>query len=108
MGKLNNILRNVETGYAHWCPGCLEMHVLPNSWNFNGNIDKPTFTPSFKHGGIKRVFQDGKWTGEWELDVHGNSIPYVCHYILTDGILNFCGDCTHGLSGKSVPIPPLP
>jgi hypothetical protein len=84
------------------------MHPLPDSWQFNGDLENPTFQPSFKHEGFKTVNEDGVWTGEWERDLNDNLIPFICHYVLTSGILNFCGDCTHSLAGKSVPLPILP
>lgn len=84
------------------------MHILPDSWNFDGNLENPTFTPSFKHEGIQRVFVDSKWNGEWKRDANGNTIPYVCHYVLTAGVLDFCGDSTHALVGKAIPLPVLP
>jgi hypothetical protein len=108
MGQESSTLRRCEGGCSHWCPGCEEMHILPDSWKFDGNLDSPTFTPSFKHEGRQRVFVDGKWTGEWKRDASGNTIPYTCHYILTAGVLNFCGDCTHKLVGQAVPLPKLP
>jgi hypothetical protein len=108
MGQVSSTLRRYEGGFGHWCPGCEEMHTLPDNWKFNGNLEKPTFTPSFKHTGIQRVFVDGNWTGEWKKDASGNTVPFICHYILTDGVLNFCGDSTHVLAGHSVPLPSLP
>jgi hypothetical protein len=109
MGQVSKYLRKTSEGYAHWCPGCKEMHKLPDSWSFNGNVDCPTFSPSFKHEGLKTVRdENGIWTGEWVLDAQGNGIPEVCHYILTDGVLNFCSDSDHELKGKSVPLPELP
>ena len=84
------------------------MHALPDGWKFDGNLEEPTFTPSFRHSGVRKVNVNGKWTGEWVRDAAGNPIPHVCHYILTKGILNFCGDSMHALAGKSVPLPPLP
>ena len=112
MSQVSPYLRRAQDAYAHWCPGCLEMHRLPDSWSFNGNVNSPTFTPSFRHSGVKRVIVDGKWAGDWAgdwiYDAQGEPIPHICHYILTDGVLNFCGDCTHELSGKSVPLPELP
>lgn len=84
------------------------MHRLPDSWKFDGNLESPTFSPSFKHTGMQTVKVDGKWTGEWVRDAAGKPVPNVCHYILTAGVLNFCGDSTHALAGKSVPLPSLP
>jgi Family of unknown function (DUF6527) len=76
--QISSKLRRDESGFDHWCPGCQEMHHLPDrGWKFNGNTEKPTFTPSFKHSGLKRIFADGKWTGDWERDGNGNTIPIM-------------------------------
>lgn len=87
MSKVSPYLRRGEGRYFHWCPGCEMMHPLPDTWTFNGNVDKPTFSPSFK-----------QTIGQGE----------ICHYILIDGVLNYCNDCWHPLSGKSIPLPELP
>jgi Family of unknown function (DUF6527) len=108
MNQVSSVLRRDECGYDHWCPGCQEMHHLPDGWKFNGNLQQPSFTPSFKHQGLKREFVNGKWSGQWLRDSNGNTIPYLCHYVLTSGILNFQGDCTHSLCGQKVPLPNLP
>ena len=109
MSQVSKYLRKTERGYVHWCPACKQMHTLPDGWTFNGDVNKPTFTPSFKTSGNQLVLDaGGNWTGEWRRDAQGNPIPYTCHYILTNGILNFCGDCTHSMANKSVPLPELP
>lgn len=112
MSQVSPYLRKTSEGYAHWCCACEEMHSLPHSWKFNGDVNKPTFSPSFNHSGIKRNMVGGKWVGEgkdaWLYDSQGKPIPTVCHYILTDGVLHYCGDCTHSLSGQSVSLPRLP
>ena len=103
MSRVNAKLRRGETGYFHWCPGCEEMHPLPDGWQFNGNLDSPTFSPSFLQTFVR-------WTGG--VDEHGLGLGekqnLTCHYILTDGVLHFQADCFHGLAGKSVPLPDLP
>lgn len=95
-------------GLAHWCPACAEVHVFTiegkNSsgaaWTWNGNIDKPTFTPSMLiRTGPRPTVPVGR-PDAGRVD--------VCHYILTDGVINYCGDCTHGLAGQSVPLPDWP
>lgn len=109
MGQVSPYLRRKADGYVHWCPACEQMHSLPDSWSFNGDLNKPTFSPSFLTKGLQlELDAGGNWTGEWKRDAQGKPIPYTCHYILTNGILNFCGDCTHSMSGKSVPLPELP
>ena len=95
MGQVSSRLRRATGGYLHWCPGCEEMHILPDGWAFDGNLENPTFAPSFKHSGRRR-------------DASGNTIPFVCHYILTAGVLNFCVDSNHALAGEAIPLPKLP
>jgi hypothetical protein len=108
MSQSSRYLHREQGRYQHWCPACEEMHHLPDSWSFNGNVDKPTFTPSFLNRGLRRTFVNGQWVGDWIRDSDGNPIPFICHYILTDGTLNYCGDCTHAMAGKSMPLPELP
>lgn len=98
MSQLSRVLRGSLEEPGMWCPGCEEMHVLPwkrGKWTFDGNVESPTFVPSFRI----------KWTGK---DDDGREIKLVCHFILTAGVLDFCGDSTHVLKGQKVPLPPLP
>ncbi len=93
MGQVSAVLRRLDGGYGHWCPGCKEMHRIPDSWAFDGNLEVPTFTPS--------VHISANYTEEW-------GGPYCCHYFLTAGQLHFCGDCTHELKNQVVQLPVLP
>jgi hypothetical protein len=108
MGQVSAYLRRATNAYGHWCPGCGEMHLIPDTWSFNGNVHVPSFGPSVKITGKQIVKVNGQWTGEWVRDAAGNTVDSCCHYILTSGQLQFCGDCTHALSGQNVPLPPLP
>jgi len=109
MSQVSSVLRRYADGYAHWCPGCLEMHVLPDGgWKFDGNLECPTFDPSFKHEFTRCEYVNGKWTGEWIRDAQGKTIPATCHYNLIAGQLHFHVDCTHALKNKVVPLPKLP
>ena len=109
MGQAGPYFRRTESGLSHWCPGCGEMHNIPSSWTFNGDLNRPTFSPSVKITG-KQTVKDarGEWTGEWVRGPDGKAIDDCCHYILTDGMLNFCGDSVHALKGQRVPLPELP
>lgn len=60
-------------------------------WKWNGSFDKPTFTPSLLILG----------------DKDGQQIT-LCHSVITDGVINFCGDCQHKMAGQSVPMTPCP
>ena len=78
------------------CPGCGHAHAIDiPRWTFNGDYDSPTFSPSLNisHPAMK----DGEETDD---------IPaYRCHSIVTDGKIQFLGDCTHALSGKTIELP---
>ncbi len=108
MGQVSSKLRRGPDRYFHWCPGCEEMHPLPDSWQFNGNLENPTFTPSFLHSGLQLEKKDGKWTGNWVRDAAGNTIPWTCHYVVTNGMIAYQADCSHSLKGQTIPMPPLP
>lgn len=107
MSQVSQILRRVNGGFSHWCPACEEMHTLPDGWAFNGDVSKPTFHPSFKHSGKRTVNVDGRWTGEWVRDAAGQPVDGTCHYIITDGKIQFCSDSWHRRSDV-VEIPPIP
>lgn len=109
MSQVSSRLRRAVGAYAHWCPGCEEMHPLPDAgWTFDGNLEAPTFTPSFKHTGLETEKVEGRWTGNWVRDAAGNPRPVCCHYTLTAGQLHFHEDCTHALRSSVVPLPLLP
>jgi len=77
------------------CPGCNEHHWIPvtgsKAWQFDGNLESPTVTPSVKH-----------------TCKYGDDTPdSVCHYFIRAGRLEYCGDCTHNLAGQTVPMPQL-
>ena len=77
--------------YIHFCLGCNEEHLIPHfdgrpHWDFNGNFDLPTFSPSIKHS-----FHD----------------KGCCHYFIRNGQIEYCGDCDHNLAGKTVLLPEL-
>lgn len=73
-----------------WCPGCKMPHVVDSRWGFNGDFDNPTFTPSV-------LVQWG------DHDGHA-----VCHSFITDGSIQYLGDCTHMMAGQTVPLPEHP
>lgn len=63
-----------------------------NFWSFDGNYEKPTFSPSMlsNPGGLE--------------DFHP-----ICHSFLENGIWRYLGDCTHDMANQEVPmIPPVP
>lgn len=59
-------------------------------WSFNGDMERPTFSPSLL---------------VWPT---GDGYQKRCHLFLTDGQLQFCGDSDHALAGQTVPLPEWP
>lgn len=87
-------IRLATDGTAHFeCPGCDGMHGIPIKgenhpvWGWNGSVDAPTFTPSIL------------------VRYQGGDKNTVCHSFVTDGRIQFLGDCTHALAGKTVDLP---
>ena len=91
------LLSEASGYYAFECPGCGYAHgyyTRPHKnhagndgpvWQFNGNLEHPTFTPS--------------------LLVNAHNQASRCHLFLTDGKLHFCSDSHHKLAGQVVECP---
>lgn len=96
------------TSYAFYCPGCGHEHVYHTvgqvRWDFNGDMDKPTFTPSLLNRWGK--YADPKWVEpEDQHPDKPGSWSGICHLFVTNGVINYCGDCTHSYAGKqNVPM----
>jgi len=86
-----------------FCPGCGYEHGLPISgsshpvWAWNGSLDKPTFTPSLLN--LTGSFANPKFK-----DPEGIQ-PTRCHVYITDGKIQFLGDCTHKMRGRTMELP---
>jgi hypothetical protein len=75
-------------------------------WRWNGCGDRPTITPSvLVRGSQIELDADDRWTGEWVRDLNGQPLSSVCHSFVTDGRIQFLGDCTHALAGQTVDLP---
>lgn len=122
MSALGTKLRRCEDGLVRFkCPGCDDTHgvyVEPAGdgrarpvWGFNGDGDKPTFTPSVLCQFFKYAFKPG--TPEFREDVQRaretqtrlQGRDMVCHSFVRDGMIQFLPDSTHELAGKTVPLP---
>ncbi|TMK82954.1 MAG: ammonia monooxygenase [Actinobacteria bacterium] len=109
------ILRTIEGGsLGFWCPGCQEMHAVNSGWAFNGNYERPTFTPSVLVTGGHYVpgWQGPECWCTYNAAHPEQAAPFRCercHSFVTDGAIAFLSDCTHELAGKTVPLkaPPV-
>lgn len=74
-----------------YCPGCEFCHSIKFGagpgprWTWNGDANRPTFSPS-----IRAV------TGK-----------KVCHFFVTDGVIQYLSDSTHHLAGITTPMVPI-
>lgn len=84
-------------GYLIWCLGCKMEHLFhtepwemhdgkfDSGWNFDGDMEYPTFSPS--------------------LHINKDIKEERCHFILKNGIIDFFGDCFHKLKNTKVELP---
>lgn len=109
--------RNATQNRLHfWCPGCDEAHGIRYAsgggdapvWEWNGNLDLPTISPSI-------LVRGNQWPKSKFPEYYKNnhsSVPTggmtVCHSFVTDGRIQFLGDCTHALAGQTVDLPEWP
>lgn len=112
--KLRHWVGDGQEGYTFWCPGCNRAHSVKTSaggWGFNGNGDAPTFTPSVlvRTGHYVPGHEDKKdcWC-TYNAENPDDPAPFqchTCHSFVTDGRIQFLGDCTHSLAGQTVDLP---
>ena len=95
------------------CPGCGDTHVIrvsgPKAWGFNGSVERPTFTPSLLVRTGHFVTPGECWCNydKAHPDDASGFACYRCHSFITDGRIQFLGDCTHALAGQTVDLPEI-
>lgn len=103
--------------YLFHCPGCKQDHRYivrwgstsgrsEPTWSFSGGLDKPSFQPSL-------LYRRKAWPTDEEQKriMAGEKVELpdrVCHLYMTDGRIQFLGDCTHQLAGKTVEMEEVP
>lgn len=119
MSALSSILRSVEGGgLMFWCPGCDGAHKVTVGngpgprWGYNGDPEKPTFTPSIliRSGHYVPGHEGDECYCNWDKKDQKDFVDLrcsVCHSFVTDGRIQFLGDCTHPLAGQTVDLPPF-
>jgi hypothetical protein len=88
VAQLSNSAGEKENKYMFYCEGCKQNHSFDERWTFNGDIVKPTFTPSL---------------------LYNASVPNrpTCHSYVTDGKIQYLNDCTHTLAGQTIDLKPI-
>ena len=116
MAVLSAKLRSLDNdGLMFYCPGCNMTHTVYHGsgtgpkWTWNGDIDKPTFSPSV----LVRVghYIPDRTKGDCWCDYnkeHPDDQDFkclICHSFITDGKIQFLNDCSHELAGQTVDLP---
>ncbi|BAN48281.1 DUF6527 family protein [Metapseudomonas resinovorans] len=93
--RLSAVLEDADGKLFFGCPGCNMLHGLnvlnglKPDWTWNGDAEKPKFSPS--------VLVTYRW-GPEQAEVR-------CHSFAREGRIEFFSDCTHALAGKTVDLP---
>ena len=118
MGEFRPLSRCLAQAYpgalTFFCPGCEAPHTVQIGegpgprWGFNNDLERPTFTPSVLV----------TWT-QWEPPATApeiaakielglivqTEVAKACHSFITDGRIQYLGDCTHPLAGQTLDLP---
>lgn len=107
----NAVLRQAEGGRLTFrCPGCGDTHTVNGSWTWNGDVVRPTLSPSVlvTSGHYCQSHQPGDdcycTLRAKEPDTNWPEGCYRCHSFVRDGQIEFLSDCTHALAGQTVPL----
>jgi hypothetical protein len=88
-------------GYLVRCPACeaddagsthqfaIRMNDGSPGWTFNGDFERPTFRPSMLA----------------TCTLGEEHRPHRCHSFVTDGRIQYLGDCTHAMAGQTIELP---
>ena len=85
------------------CPACGCCHGPNEKWQFNGDFNKPTFSPSILVKCKRDITDD-----EVKRIMKGEKLEIpdiICHSYVKDGMIQFLSDCTHSMAGQTVEIP---
>ena len=102
---MNEVLHRMTAGeVCFYCPGCEHLHavwvlehrnpITGATWQWNGDMVKPTFSPSLLIVG--------------HLGVTGAAGIKRCHALVENGTIRYLDDCDHRLAGVTVPMSPDP
>ena len=113
MSQLSAKLRKTTDGYSYWCQGCEEMHHITTGWQFDGNVNAPTFSPSVlvRIGHYVQGWQGPDCWCTYNAKHPDEPSPFKCqrcHTFIKSGQVQFLSDCTHALAGQTLPLPDLP
>lgn len=105
--------RNRETGESgelvwFWCAPCDTHHAInPKGWTWNGDSERPTFSPSVLVKGFELSAASRERIAAGlppESEGHYEGRDTVCHSFVQEGRIQYLSDCTHPLAGQTVDL----
>ncbi len=95
LGKIQNSIM-----VLFYCPGCEDSHQIDTEkWEFNGDFDKPTFSPSY----LTWLDPNPKASPEFRNGLYVTG--FRCHSFIKEGQIEYLSDCTNKLAGQTVQLP---
>jgi hypothetical protein len=97
--QINQPRPGAPAEFSILCPGCRSIHnlsaaLIGRNFRFNGNLDRPTFTPEIS----LRVGPFGKGH-----KMEGQTI--TCHFRIRDGLIRYFHDTNHDLRLQTAGLP---
>lgn len=108
--KLRTLTYEDRHHLYYYCPGCKEAHgivVNPgknssgHGWDWDGNVEAPTFSPSILTSTTRRPAPGSPSDAPMEKIT-------LCHCYVKAGRIEFLSDCPHALVGQTVDLPDFP
>jgi hypothetical protein len=98
--------------YRFYCEGCKGTHTVNEGWMFNGDYERPTFTPSIlvRSGHYMEGHTGDSCWCTYNAEHPDNPAPFkcgVCHSFVTDGKIQYLSDCTHELAEQTIDLKPI-
>jgi len=93
---MNPTVIKTKSGMVIRCRACGQHFIPVPRWNFNGDMECPTFSPSVNE----------TCNSPDHPSYQSQAATSRCHFIITDGNISYCGDCTHDLKGQTLPLEP--
>jgi hypothetical protein len=95
-----------------WTPAGMESAIDPKrpKWGFNGDMEKPTFTPSVDSKSGHFATGTPEHNCQWCISDKQDGNPTLCHHchsFVRDGRVQFLADCSHALAGQTVDLPEI-
>lgn len=88
MGKVFEVIQDgVHQGYIVTSPATGQNILFDKRWKFNGDFEKPTFSPSM----LIQYPEENPETGHVRE-----------HFFVRDGTIRYLSDCHHDMAGKTV------